>query len=202
MSKWLLLIICFYSISTFGQNAQAAAAPTAKPDEVAPLDIVINQVKAALDEYQKNRGAGGDSLPALSSAEFDFKTTTATTFGATVNLFIFKLGGSHESDVVNDVTYTYAVPKPPPPPTGLTSNKKPPSLKDALAQTIQSAALAVKTSGNLGKLSFNKLTVNISYGVKWDGNIGANIPIQFVTVGLNADKNKNTVQSVKLVFGQ
>jgi len=202
MRKWLPLFICFCTTPIFGQNPQPAAAPTANPGEVAPLDLAINQVKAALDEYQKNRGGGADLLPALSSAEFDFKTTTATTVGGAVNLFIFKFGGSHEYDVVNDVTYTYSFPKPSPPPAGLASNKKPPSLKDALAQAIQSAAAAVKTSGNLGKLTFNKLTVNLSYGVKWDGNIGANVPIQFVTVGLNADKNKNTVQSVKVVFGQ
>jgi len=27
------------------------------------------------------------------------------------------------------------------------------------------------------------------------------VPIQFVTIGLSGDRNKNTVQSVKLVFG-
>lgn len=173
------------------------------PQDAAPLNLVIAQVKAALAEYQQNLGGGADALPALSSAEFDFKATTATTGGITVNLFIFKLGGSHETDVVNDVTYTYSVPKPPATvPTKANPNRKPPLLKDALAQTIQSAAAAIKTSGNLGKLSFTKLTVNLQYGVKWDGNIGANVPISFVTVGLSGDKNKNTVQSVKLVFGE
>ncbi len=29
-----------------------------------------------------------------------------------LNFVIFKLGGSHENDVTNDMTFTYAVPKP------------------------------------------------------------------------------------------
>jgi hypothetical protein len=62
--------------------------------------------------------------------------------------------------------------------------------------------LAVKSAGSLGPLGFSQLTVTIQYGVKWDGNLGANVPISFVTVGLSGDKNKNTVQSVKLVFGK
>ncbi len=174
--------------------------PPKTPEDLAPLDLVIAQVKAALAEYQANLGGGADALPPLSTAEFDFKATTATTTELAVNLFIFKLGGSHEDDVVNDVTYTYSVPKPKPPRGKALSIEKPPLLKDALAQAIQSAAKAVKTAGTVGELPFNKLTVNIQYGVKWDGTIGANAPISLVTVGLSGEKNKNTVQSVTLVF--
>lgn len=206
MKKWVVLMVCLISPTTLGQTSQASAqspaAPVASPADTAPLSLVIAQVKAALDEYQKNLGSGADALPPLSSAEFEFKTTTATIEGLTINLFIFKLGGSHESDVINDVTYAYSVPKPPKPPVGLLSKRKPPLLQDALAQTIQSAATAIKTSGTVGKLTFSKLTVNLQYGVKWDGNIAANVPIQLVTIGLSGEKNKNTVQSVKLVFGQ
>lgn len=67
----------------------------------------------------------------------------------------------------------------------------PPQLKDQLAMTIQGAAAAVKAAGTLGNLSFAKLVVNIEYSVKWDGDIG-----------LTGDKNKNTVQSVELTFGE
>jgi hypothetical protein len=204
MQNWLWsILLVLMLLPTLGQTpdsaGQPAAVPTAAPPDAAPLDLVIAQVKAALDQYQKNLGSGPDALPPLASAEFDFKTTTATTGGVTVNLFIFKIGGSHEHDVVNDVTYSYSVPPPPKLPAG---RKKPPTLTEALASTIQNAAAAVKTSGTVGNLKFSKLTVNIQYGVKWDGNIGASVPISFVTVGLSGDKNKNTVQSVKLVFGQ
>ncbi len=201
MQNWLCPLVIFWiCLSAHGQaSPPPSVTPTAVLTDAAPLDLVIGQVKAALDLYQKNLGAGPDALPPLVSAEFDFKTTTATTVGGSISFFIFKIGGSHENDVVNDVTYAYSVP---PPPVAVTkSRKKPPTLTEALASTIQGAAAAIKASGSLGKLKFNKLTVNVQYGVKWDGNIGANVPIQFVTIGLSGDRNKNTVQSVKLVFG-
>ena len=62
--------------------------------------------------------------------------------------------------------------------------------------------MAVKTSGKLGNLSFTKLTIDVQYGVKWDGSAGVNAPISLVTIGLNGEKSKNTVQSVKLTFGE
>ncbi len=49
------------------------------PDDAVLLDRVIAEVKAALDEYQSNLGAGDHALPPLSSAEFDCKTVTAPT---------------------------------------------------------------------------------------------------------------------------
>lgn len=202
------VVVVLMSMLACGKTSQSAAPPavvtTGAPSDAVPLALVIAQVKAALDQYQKSLGSGPDALPPLASAAFDFKTTTATTVGGTINLFIFKIGGSHENDVINDVTYAYSVPPPPKPAAGAAAkkNNKPPTLTEALASTIQSAAAAVKTSGTVDNLKFNKLTVNIQYGVTWDGNIGVNVPIQFVTVGLSGDKNKNTVQSVELVFGQ
>jgi hypothetical protein len=211
MSRWLLLVCCSL-LATLGLTGVAHAqanevdptalvADTASPADAAPLDLVITQVKAALDQYQQGLGSEPDALPALSSAEFDFKTSTATTVGGSISFFIFKIGGSHEKDVCNDVTFKYSVP---PPPKGLTphSKPKPPTLTEELVSTIQAAATAVKSAGKLGPLGFSQLTVTIQYGVKWDGSLGVNVPISFVTVGLNGDKNKNTVQTVKLVFGK
>lgn len=172
------------------------------PNDAVLLERVIAEVKAALDEYQSNLGAGDHALPPLSSAEFDFKTVIATTEGLTLSFLIFKLGGSHENDVTNDVTFTYAVPKPLRMESLFSHPAPPPQLKDQLAMTIQGAAAAVKAAGTLGNLSFTKLAVNIEYGVKWDGDIGVNVPISLVTVGLTGDRNKNTVQSVKLTFGE
>ena len=213
MIRRTLLLGCCLLLATLGRTGVARAqenevdpkaalvGDTAPPADAGPLDLVIPQVKAALDQYQQSLGSGPDSLPPLTSAEFDFKTSTATTVGGSINFFIFKIGGSHEKDVCNDVTFKYSVP---PPPKGLTSHAKPnpPTLTEDLLSTIQAAALAVKSAGSLGPLGFSQLTVTIQYGVKWDGNLGANVPISFVTVGLSGDKNKNTVQSVKLVFGK
>jgi|SRR5208337_5010612 len=202
MTKWLLVLVCAVSLNGFAQTTTPATPPAVtslSPKDAAPLDLIISQVKAALDLYQQNVGNSPDALPPLTSAEFDFKTTTAKVEGFTINLLIFKIGGSHEKDVVNDVTFTYAVP---PPSKGLLSRKKPPTLTEQLANTIQSAAASVKTCKQIGKLSFTKFTVNLQYSVKWDGNIGASVPISLVTLGPSADVNKNEVQSVKLVFGK
>jgi len=185
------------------QKTQAEASAESQPPNTVDLNTVIKQVKAAVDEYQKNRGSGPDALPPLSAAEFDFRTTTGTVGGLAINLFIFKIGASREKDVVNDVTYTYTLPKPKPPSgVGVLRNQKPIPLTEALAQSIQNAATTLKNAGSLGELNFSKLTVAIQYGVTWDGNGGVNIPIQLVTLGLNVDKNKNSVQSVRLVFGE
>ena len=185
------------------QKTQTEASAESQPPNTVDLNTVIKQVKAAVDEYQKNRGSGPDALPPLSSAEFDFRTTTGTVGGLTINLFILKIGASREKDVVNDVTYTYTLPKPKQPSgVGVFRNQKPTLLTEALAQSIQNAATTLKNAGSLGELNFSKLTVTIQYGVTWDGNGGVNIPIQLVTLGLNVDKNKNSVQSVRLVFGE
>jgi hypothetical protein len=100
MRESLALMVCVVSL------VQRPSAQAPKADELAPLNQIIGQVKAALEEYQMSFGTGKDALPPLSSAEFDFKTTMATTVGASVNLFIFKFGTSHKTDVVNDVTYS------------------------------------------------------------------------------------------------
>ncbi len=121
MSRWLLLGCCLL-LATLGLTRVARAqknevdpkaalvGDTAPPADAGPLDLVIPQVKAALDQYQQGLGSGPDALPALTSAEFDFKTSTATTVGGSINFFIFKVGGSHEKDVCNDVSFKYSVP--------------------------------------------------------------------------------------------
>lgn len=174
-----------------------SAVGKANPSEEMPLHEVIAAVKAALEEYQNSIGSGPNALPPLSSADFEFKTTTAVTVGGSINLLIFKFGASREKDVVHDVTFSYDVPQPK---SGPLKAPAEPPFQTALAETIRSAAEAVKTAGSLGNLSFSKLTLTVQYGVKWDTNAGGSGPISFVTVGLNADRNKNTVHSVKLVF--
>jgi hypothetical protein len=204
MRTLIALLACVIPLSAFAQTPALPAPaplPAASPQEASPLDLIIPKVKDALDLYQHNLGNGPDALPPLTSAEFDFKTTTAKVVGFSVNLLIFKIGGSHEKDDINETTFTYSVP-PPPAHAALESSKKPPTLEEQLAYTIQAAALAVKASKQLGPLTFSKFVVNVQFGVKWDGNIGANVPISLVTVGLNGDISKNTVQSVKLTFGK
>jgi hypothetical protein len=197
----LVLVLLSLALLPIGAQAADTAAVAASPKDQAPLGAVMREVENALDLYQNNRGTGAATLPPLASAEFDFKATTSISEGVTVNFFIFKFGGSHQTDVTNDVVYTYALPKPQTPRSGLSANKKPPLLKNQLAQTIQGAAEAVKTAASFQNLPFSKLAVTIQYGVTWDGNFGISVPT-FVTIGLNADAKKNSIQSVKLVFGQ
>lgn len=191
-----MLIVTFVvtSLVAFGQK------PGNVPKDVVPLDQVIKQVQAALDEYQSNLGQGKSSLPPLSSAEFDFKTTTGTTVSGGITLLIFKFGVSHENDTVNDVTYTYAPKQPHIGGAELQSNEPPPTLKDILAKTVQEAAKTVTASTTAAGLPFNKLVVNLQYGVTWDINASGSPQISFVTVNLGAERKKNTIQSVKLTW--
>ena len=182
------------SLSDRAMITKMGVATRVAPADAKPLDKVIKKLQDALQKYQDSLGSGKDALPPLESVELDFKVTTATTLGGTINVFIFRFDVSHEDDVVNDVTYTYSVPP------AKKMLGKPPPLDDALASTIQSAAKAVKTAPTLGQLKFDKLEVTVQYGVQWNVGGGANAPIQFVTIGLSADKHKNTVQSVKITF--
>jgi len=167
--------------------------PTKPPSQdVVDLKTVIKKVQEALDEYQTVSG-----LPPLASAEIDFKITTDITIGVSVNFWIFKLSGSKTKETVHQLTFTYE------PPKRLAAAAKKPEedVKEALAKTIAAAATAVQNS-DTEKLKFKKLAVTIQFGVKWDGSGGVSIPISIVTIGPNVDYNKNTVHSVKVVFGK
>src|ERR1700677_4904675 len=86
----------------------AKGATMSNPQELIPLDLVIQQVKSALDQYQGLCEEKG--LPWLGKVELDFSTTISTTAGGTINLFLFKFGGSHEKDQVTDISFDYTPP--------------------------------------------------------------------------------------------
>jgi hypothetical protein len=166
-------------------------APPKPPKNLVDLKTVIKKVQEALDEYQG--GLGG--LPPLASAEFDFKTTTDIVIGFNVNFWIFKLGASRTKETVHQLTFTYEPPKPP------KALKEAEDIKDALAKAIKAAAEAVQGS-DTDKLKFKKLAITIQFGVKWVGNGGVSIPISLVTIGPTLEISKNSVHSVKIVFGK
>ncbi len=194
MHKLLLAILLLIAMPAAADTCPGPGT-TGQKDAV-PLCTVVQQVTSALQRYQSSLGSGPDSLPPLSRAEFDFKTTAVTTVGAKISLFVFTIGGSHEKDVTNDVTFIYAVPKPKP---GLTPHATP-TLEDQLYATIRGAAEQVQMAHAIGKVPFNSLEVTVQFCVKWDANGGVNAPISLITVGLNGDKSRNTAQSVKLIF--
>jgi hypothetical protein len=191
------LLFAMLLLGTVPAAADTCPAPgaTGKKDAV-PLCAVVTQVTSALTRYQASLGAGKDALPPLSKAEFDFKTAAVTTVGAKISLFVFTIGGSHEKDVTNDVTFTYELPK-------KTSALRPqiqPTLEDQLYATIRGAAEQVQMAQKVGNVPFSSLEITVQFCVKWDGNAGVNAPISLITVGLNGDKGRNTTQSVKLTF--
>jgi hypothetical protein len=156
----------------------------------------MKDVQKAVDNYQESLAGGTSALPPLQSAEFDFKVVTDKTLKGSISFFILSFGGSSGKSTVNDVAYTYEVPKP----SAKAMSEEPPVLTETLARTIEGAARAVKESGTLGDLRFTKLVVEIQFGVKWVVGIGGTGSYQFVTLNLGAEKSKNTVQSVKLTF--
>jgi hypothetical protein len=170
-----------------------------QPAGTADLPSVIASVKAAMQCYQDNRGNGADALPKLTAAAFDFKTTTGTVGGLSFSIFIFKFGASKEKDTVNDLSLTYSLPTP-------KTNKglvksKPQELSDALANEILAAANAVQTSQTVLGLPLSKVSVNVQFGIKFDGNASLSLPVQLVTLGPNVDHNRTNTQSVTLTFG-
>ena len=205
----LYLLFIALTGSTLGQlSAQATARPPYRVKTPTPqsrtqpspppllLGEVVKEVKKAVDTYQASIGGGKDALPPLQSVEFDFKVATKETVKGSIGFVIFSIGGSTSKSTVNDVTYTYERPTP----AAQVLAEEPKILNKTLVQTIQEAAKAVKESGTLEDLKFTKLVVDVEFGVEWTLSAGGKFTYQFVTLDLGAEKNKNTVQSVKLTF--
>jgi hypothetical protein len=182
----LVFLLVFLSVPLFGQQAQSPAKDAhTSPDTIAFAEVV-KQVTSALDAYKSSVGASADALPALSSAEFDFKTVTKSSEGLSLQILIFKIGGSHEKDATNEVIFTYKpkfVPVAPvvSPPKGL--HPPPPSLKDQLLQIITGAAKSIQDAGPVADLPLSQVKVNIGFAVTWDGNGGVGGTYSIVTAG-------------------
>ena len=194
------LLFAMLLLGALPAAADTCPAPgmTGQKDAV-PLCAVVSKVTSALTRYQSSLGSGTNALPPLSKAEFDFKTAAVTTVGAKISLFVFTIGGSHEKDVTNDITFTYALPKPKP---SVVAPRTTVTLEDQLYSTIRGAAEQVQMAQKVGNVPFTSLEINLQFCVKWDGNAGVNAPISLITVGLNGDKSRNTTQSVKLTFSR
>lgn len=180
-----------------------------QPDLTADLPSVVKTVEQALECYQAVAQTTDEmqpkGLPTLSSAVMDFKATTGKTVGFTFSVFVFKIGASREKDVTDDLTFTYAVPKVilPHDAQGFVKVKpKPPALYEELVKEVQAAAAAAQAQSIALGMPLSKVTVLVSYGIKFDGNVSINVPVQLVTIGGNGDYNKNNTQTITLTFGQ
>jgi len=195
------------ALAAAGPDYQKSAIGDNQPDKTADLPSVVQTVEQALKCYQALTGEKDPmqpkGLPKLNSVMMDFKTTTGKTVGFTFSVFIFKIGASREKDVTDDVSFTYSVPKQ----LALAATpgfsvKTPAPLFEELVSDIKSAAHAAQAQSKLLDMPLSKVSITISYGIKFDGNLSLNVPVQLVTIGGNGDYNKNNTQSLTVTFGQ
>lgn len=189
-----------------GPGYKPADLSEPQPDKTADLPSVVQTVEQALECYQALAGTKDpmqpEGLPKLSSVAMDFKTTTGKTVGFSFSVFVFKIGASREKDVTDEVKLTYSV-KPATVEKGPgVAKPSPPSLYEELVKDIQAAARAAKGQSTALGMPLNKVEITIAYGIKFDGNVSINVPVQLVTIGGNGDYNKNNTQTLGLTFGQ
>lgn len=176
-----------------------------QPKDTADLASVVQTVEQALKCYQalssEKDPLHPKGLPKLKSVQLDFKTTTSKTVGFSILIFVFKVGASREKDVTDDLTFTYSVPKKIqlPPTQGLVK-PSPAPLYEELVKEVQAAANAAQSQSKLLGIPLSNVSVAVSYGIKFDGNVAINVPVQLVTIGGNGDYNKNNTQSITLSF--
>lgn len=171
--------------------------------------MVAKKVAATLAAYNSDPTTVKDALPHLLKAEFDFKTVTSNTGGLKLNFLIFSFGGTHKSEMTNDVKFSYVVPPPKPKPAQLSFNgylgflarqPKPKDFSVELVSALQDAAQEVKNTRTFADAKFKTLTLSMAYGVTWDLSASASIPISLVTLGPSFDHNRADTQAITLAF--
>jgi hypothetical protein len=177
-----------------------------QPENTADLAAVVQLVDHALKCYQALSKdldpLQPKGLPKISSAIMDFKTTTGKTIGFSFSIFVFKIGASREKDITHDISFTYGVPKVILPPAKGLTKPAPVDLFKELVKAVAAAASAAQAQSTALGMPLSKVQIQVSYGIKFDGTIGVNVPISLVTIGGNGDYNKNNTQTVTLTFGQ
>ncbi|MGC2161461.1 MAG: hypothetical protein WA634_06115 [Silvibacterium sp.] len=213
MNRALWVMLCLLvPLTAFA--ADDCAAPNQQSVDVKktpiPLCLVAKKVALTLDQYNSDPNTIKDALPGLAGADFDFKTVNSTTEGFKFCLLIFSVGGSHQSQATNDVTFSYKVPPPPPKPAAMSMDAylnslaprrvKAQDFSKDLIQTLQEAALQIKETRSVGPATFKTLTVTLAYGVTWDFNGSVTLPISLVTAGGTLDHSRADTQTIKLTF--
>lgn len=160
------------------------------------LETAVSEVEDAILYYQTFMRSQTRGLPALAKVEFDFQTTTDIGGSANVNLYVLTLGASAQRETVHQITYTYAKL----PSTGAGHDETPPALFQELTDTIKTAAQAANAAKTFGNQPLDNLRVKIQYGFRKTLKGGVAFPFEMVTLGINAQYEKNAVQSVTLTF--
>jgi hypothetical protein len=168
----------------------------ATPENSVELDKAVYEVEDAIRYYQTYLRSQTRGLPRLSKVEFEFQTTSAVGGGLSASVYVFTLGASAQRAVTHDVTYTY----PRLPSTGEKHDKTPPYLFNELTDTIKTTVDAANAAKNFGTQPYNSLQVRVQYAFSKSLKGGANFPVEMVTLGINAQADKNSIQSVTLTF--
>ena len=198
--RWTLSVLsCFLvTLCAFSQDCPIPTSSDKSKDAV-PFCLVAQKIESALAQYNQTLSENGGGKPlALSNADFDFKTVTSKSGGFSFSILVLKLGATRQVDSTNEVTYSYAVPQKK---SGdFAPQWAPQDFSAQLIQAIRQASKEMQSVPSLGKAQFKTLTLNLSYGVKWDFSAGLTLPIQLVTIAPNVDRNQTATQSVKLTF--
>jgi hypothetical protein len=73
--------------------------------------------------------------------------------------------------------------------------------EDSLIALIDEAAKAAEKTPKIGGAEFQTFAVSIDYSVKFEGSVGASIPVlQVLTIGPKASFNRDTAHTLKLTF--
>lgn len=189
----LLLLGCLISL-VFGSPANFAA----DPPQTVKLDEVVQEVKGALSDYQKEVSASPDDLLTLKSADFDFKTVIQKQVTGGFSILIFTFKGSKTGQQTSDLQFHYEVPKP----VGA-SSYTPVPIRQALLELIRKASQTIqssKDSDTLGNMKITNVSISIEYAVTYAVSAEGKPVVQFVTLDIAGSYSKNEVQSIKLVF--
>jgi hypothetical protein len=178
-------------------------------DKVVPLGLVVCEVENALNAYQQDPEVTDttkkDVLPAIYTADLDFKTVVDDKGSLGIGLFIFKiLGGSIDKQKTDDIDFQYV-------PKSLLKTAieahRAKTFQEELIAVIKNAARAVKDQEAMAPppnmkdpLVFKQLSVTVSFGVTTTLQGGISVPIHIVTLTAELDHSHNSVESVKLVF--
>ena len=194
-------MICLAAPALSQQCPTPADAYKLDKDTV-PLCLVTAKIKETLDKYNSDPTAGKTQLPTLTKAAFGFKTTRTTSGGFSLNLFIFKIGTTRQSDTSEEVTFAYEKPKSNQGTLGFHPKKTPHDFSENLLSLLKSSATQVKAAQKFGDLPLSSLTLNLSFGVTWEVSAGVTAPVvAMVTAAATFDRKMADVQTVQLTYG-
>jgi hypothetical protein len=182
----------------FGGVVQAA-----EKVETYPLNDVIKNALAALDDYQSRATQNGPILK-IALAEFDFHIVADQEKGATISLLVFTLGAKREKILTSDLDFAY-IPQPKPAPPSEERKKYSPLLS-ALENAVKAIPVTATQDPNPQKQDTSdlkglcKLTLVLSFNVSTEGSLGITGKYDLVTGSANYDSKRNDVQQVTLTF--